>query len=43
MGLVGEVQMAGDEVVDVVSVGHRLMPAAGSMAMAGHMPTKAMV
>jgi len=29
------VQVAGDQVVDVVAVGHRLVPAAGTVDVAG--------
>ena len=42
MGSVGEVQVAVDEVVSVVSVGHSRMSAVRTMAMADLMPVAAM-
>lgn len=39
---VGEMQVTGDEVVDMVAVRHSLVPAIGSMAMSGLMPITGM-
>lgn len=42
MRTMGEVQMAGDQIIDVVSVRHGLMPAVRAMVMSGLMPLAAM-
>lgn len=42
MGSMGEVQMAGNQIVHMVAVGHGLMAAGGAMAMARLMPSTAM-
>lgn len=42
MRAMGEVQMAGDQIVDMVSVRHGLMPAVRAVAMSGLMPLAAM-
>jgi hypothetical protein len=38
MRAMGEVQMAGDQIIDMVSVRHGLMSAVRAMAMSGLMP-----
>lgn len=42
MRAMGEVQMAGDQIVDMVSVRHGRMPAVRAVAMSGLMPLAAM-
>jgi len=42
MRAMGEVQMAGDQIIDMVSVRHGLMSAVRAMAMSGLMPLAAM-
>jgi len=42
MRAMGEVQMAGDQIINMVSVRHRLMSAVRAMAMFGLMPFAAM-
>jgi hypothetical protein len=42
MSAMGEVQVVGDEVVDMVSVGHCLVATVHTMAMSGLMPIAAM-